>query len=412
MNANHITDEQNGVSDSELRALWRQHGGRFHGPNVETGTMPEAKLLPFLRGLVSSERRTAPAPAVPSGWSLTDNGDGTIAIQGPGMGCIVSDVETLERRIPGEVLHALCRAMLTAAPTPSQEAVVSSNRWLTAAVDAAMVEMKNISPPMRRSECERLICAALTAAPTPPAQGEKLVRFCPGCGSVGDVPDTFRDCCPDGSNARMIPEDLATRCHDLFLLALAGAKAQQPAVPESADSDEEAQAPTIDIKAAAGRLMGWPLPKDFSPDNGIRFTPPDFGWPTGTNLLNVTQAEQMLAYALGTTAPAVPEDVARDMPARPWPKARDVGRLGDMSPRAHLRVGLDSDNDVYVSVADDEGHGSVEFCTGSGGGGSSMRTRDALIALMVAMEADNAERPDKDWWARRMGGKAAEKGGA
>jgi hypothetical protein len=32
---------------------------------------------------------------------------------------------------------------------------------LTAAVDAAMVEMANIHPPLRRSECERLIRAAL-----------------------------------------------------------------------------------------------------------------------------------------------------------------------------------------------------------------------------------------------------------
>ena len=31
-----------------------------------------------------------------------------------------------------------------------------------------------------------------------------------------------------------------------------------------------------------------------------------------------------------------------------WPKARDIGRIGDMSPAATLRVGLDSDNDVYL----------------------------------------------------------------
>lgn len=40
------------VTDEELRALWRKHGGDFHGPNVETGTMPESKLLPFLRSIV------------------------------------------------------------------------------------------------------------------------------------------------------------------------------------------------------------------------------------------------------------------------------------------------------------------------------------------------------------------------
>lgn len=44
----------NGVAldDRKLRALWRAHGGSFHGPNIETGTMPESILLPFLRNLI------------------------------------------------------------------------------------------------------------------------------------------------------------------------------------------------------------------------------------------------------------------------------------------------------------------------------------------------------------------------
>ena len=85
-----------------------------------------------------------------------------------------------------------------------------------------------------------------------------------------------------------------------------------------------------------------------------------------------------------------------------WPKARDVGRIGDMSQVAHIRVGFDSDNDVFVSVWDENGGGSIEFCNpGGGGGGQSSRTRLALIALMVAMEADNAEKPSRDWWAQR-----------
>ena len=104
-------------------------------------------------------------------------------------------------------------------------------------------------------------------------------------------------------------------------------------------------APAIDIKAAAGKLMGWSLPKDFSPDNGIRFTPPSFGWPTGTNLLNVQQAEQMLDYVLegvARPAPGVPEllpavltdwgfDVHDDEEGRTWLTIRnpddDVARM-------------------------------------------------------------------------------------
>jgi hypothetical protein len=66
-----------------------------------------------------------------------------------------------------------------------------------------------------------------------PAQvdGEAMTRFCPGCGSVGKVPDQYRDCCPDGTQARIIPEGLANKCHDLFMLALDGAR--QTAQPVS-----------------------------------------------------------------------------------------------------------------------------------------------------------------------------------
>ena len=39
-----------------------------------------------------------------------------------------------------------------------------------AMIDAAMVEMANIHPPLKRSECQRLIRAALSAAPAPQAQ--------------------------------------------------------------------------------------------------------------------------------------------------------------------------------------------------------------------------------------------------
>lgn len=54
--------------------------------------------------------------------------------------------------------------------------VVLSQTSLTAAVDAAMVEMQNISPPLRRSECERLIRAAITAlTASAPSHGEQML---------------------------------------------------------------------------------------------------------------------------------------------------------------------------------------------------------------------------------------------
>ncbi|MBD9583009.1 hypothetical protein IB269_16575 [Delftia sp. DLF01] len=112
------------------------------------------------------------------------------------------------------------------------------------------------------------------------------------------------------------------------------------------------------------------------------------------------------AAAPALEAPAVDAPIV-------WPKARDVGRIGDMSPSAHLRIGLDSDNDVYASIWDERGGASIEFCTPGQGGGKSSRTRMALLAVMIAMEADNAADPGRDWWAERNhSAQAAAKGAA
>lgn len=66
-----------------------------------------------------------------------------------------------------------------------------------------------------------------------------------------------------------------------------------------------------DAKHMASRLMGWPLPKDFSPDGGISFDGrkddewnKNKQWPIGTNLLTFDQAVAMFEYALSAeTAP-------------------------------------------------------------------------------------------------------------
>lgn len=91
----------------------------------------------------------------------------------------------------------------------------------------------------------------------------------------------------------------------------------------------------------------------------------------------------------------VAQSLAEAHTAKPiqWPASRAVGRHEDMG-QGHLRVLLDGDNDVCVAVWDGQRSASVEFCNpGGGGGGRSGRTRAALIELMRAIEADNAETP-------------------
>lgn len=89
----------------------------------------------------------------------------------------------------------------------------------------------------RAAEPLPFIRAALRAADA--AQPEPVVRFCPGCGSVGPVPEKYRDCCPDGSHARLIPESLANRCRDLFKLALESAAAPPQPAPIAAQAGDD-----------------------------------------------------------------------------------------------------------------------------------------------------------------------------
>jgi CHAD domain-containing protein len=55
-----------------------------------------------------------------------------------------------------------------------------------------------------------------------------------------------------------------------------------------------------DVKNMVDKFLSWPIPKDFDPDGGIEYKPlHDDYTPTGTNLLNATQAEAMIKHILG-----------------------------------------------------------------------------------------------------------------
>lgn len=50
--------------------------------------------------------------------------------------------------------------------------------------------------------------------------GENAVRYCPDCGHIGEVEPQHRDCCPDGSHARMIRPDIAQQARYGFYARL------------------------------------------------------------------------------------------------------------------------------------------------------------------------------------------------
>lgn len=59
----------------------------------------------------------------------------------------------------------------------------------------------------------------------------------------------------------------------------------------------------IQIKHMVNRFLGWKLPKDFHPDAGISYTRPNYApevdaRPSGTNLLDATQADAMVRHMI------------------------------------------------------------------------------------------------------------------
>ena len=109
---------------------------------------------------------------------------------------------------------------------------------------------------------------AAQAAQVAPA--EELARFCPACGHVGDVGSAFRDCCPDGNEARRIPKRLANKCSELFKAALS--TMLTPAAPAQ---DKPLPAP-VEYKPVGSFLFtGWAYEATSSDDpRGIKLYRP------------------------------------------------------------------------------------------------------------------------------------------
>lgn len=115
------------------------------------------------------------------------------------------------------IVHAICNAVAELpdrnSPPDWPEAMLVTHDELAEIVRTAIEEAgaKNESQP------ESLSVKAVQ---------EPLVRYCPGCGSIGSVEAKYRDCCPDGNEARLIPQALAKKCRYTFKLAVAELLAQ------------------------------------------------------------------------------------------------------------------------------------------------------------------------------------------
>jgi hypothetical protein len=67
---------------------------------------------------------------------------------------------------------------------------------------------------------------------------KELIRYCPGCGSIGEVEATYRNCCPDGNLAFKVPHNFANACRATFK-ALIDSPATSPAPAVVQMTDEQ-----------------------------------------------------------------------------------------------------------------------------------------------------------------------------
>lgn len=80
---------------------------------------------------------------------------------------------------------------------------------------------------------------------------------------------------------------------------------------------------------------------------------------------------------------------------------KSVSRKEDMSPRGQIKVLIDDQGDIHVTVFEDNGNGiiensaSIEFCCCGSGGGKSPNTVRALRDLAEAIKLDNCKTPSR-----------------
>ncbi|VBB10668.1 hypothetical protein [Burkholderia stabilis] len=87
---------------------------------------------------------------------------------------------------------------------------------------------------------------------------EEMIRFCPECGRLGDIPASYEACCPDWSQARVVPKRFAELCAETFKLCV-----NQPyPQPAPAPADERAARAEVALRALADEcendaIAGW-----------------------------------------------------------------------------------------------------------------------------------------------------------
>ncbi|WP_053298878.1 hypothetical protein [Burkholderia multivorans] len=79
-----------------------------------------------------------------------------------------------------------------------------------------------------KAQAERALAAVERPAAAPI---EEMIRFCPECGRLGDIPAGYEACCPDWSQARIVPKRFAELCAETFRLCVSQPFPKSSAAP-------------------------------------------------------------------------------------------------------------------------------------------------------------------------------------
>ncbi|KVR77342.1 hypothetical protein [Burkholderia ubonensis] len=81
--------------------------------------------------------------------------------------------------------------------------------------EAEVAEFRRVFHAAARTNVVTFLVEQPAVAPT-----EEMIRFCPECGRLGDIPAGYEACCPDSSSARIVPKRFAELCAETFRLCV------------------------------------------------------------------------------------------------------------------------------------------------------------------------------------------------
>ena len=165
------------LADGDIRRIWRDAGGEFFGPHVNHGSMKEAMLLPFLRGLLAErdalaaevERRRAMLVPDPDAYpEITDEQYAAIRAA---VGEPPADLAPTEPELLASIQHD-DRAKARLAEVDREIARSSAINWAALdahIVDAAVDQLSELSTEraaiverLKKGESQSQVARALT----------------------------------------------------------------------------------------------------------------------------------------------------------------------------------------------------------------------------------------------------------